>query len=234
MPLSSLPSPWANVSAGICFGPGSFVCSPTALATSIDIARDLPFDRTGGNTALAALRQVLQTNFLVPGGVGLLILLFIDLVANIMEVAVHTPTKAEKRAKAAIWVRCIDWATAATATVGLADYLSLVLSIPTLIRVAFIEQVNVKMGMVAIAIHVTGAAAALLGAVIKTFLASEELQLKPRMVRQPSNEKRSRQMPPRRPSPLGMEAFSPPAPYETKFNRGERMERIKSRFYGRG
>ncbi len=89
---------------------------PPRSQQSIDIARDLPFDRTGGSSALAALGQVLQTNFLVQEASVYRYCYFIDLVANIMEIA-SIPTKAEKRAKAAIWVRCIDQARRARSDV---------------------------------------------------------------------------------------------------------------------
>lgn len=198
-----------------------------------EITRSLPQDRSGGTEALASLGQALQTNFLVPGNLGLLILLFIDFVVNVMEVAVQSPTKAKKRVTAALWARCVDWAAAAAATLAMIDYLSLVITIPNLVRVAFIDQVNVKMGMAATALHVSVAGVSMLAAVIKTFLGSDEMQLKEKIRAPKIIEKGSGRMPPRRPSPVGREAFSTPAPYETRFSRGYRMTRYMSRFYGR-
>ncbi|KAH8895099.1 hypothetical protein GQ53DRAFT_77522 [Thozetella sp. PMI_491] len=221
---------------GVCFGPRNFYCTAAGLGTKnvTDLTLELPASKSGGTVALASLAQALQSNFLVPSGFGLVVLLFIDLIANVMEVAVDAPYKADKRAKAALWVRCIDWATTAAAIVALADYLSLVATIPNLIRVAFIEQVTVKVGTAAIAIHSAIAGATFISAAIKTFLVSDELQLRDM---RPSLKRLEQgyggPMPPGRPTPFREDAFSPPAPYETRFNRVDRKSRMMSRIYGR-
>jgi hypothetical protein len=183
----------------------------------MELGQDVPMDHGGGVLGIASLARALQGNFAVANAVTIAILLLIDLFANLYEFLYDEYQSGDERIKMALWVRSLDWATAATTTIALMNYLSVVATFSDLIQAAFSVQLGFTSGKTAIALYFLVAAATILSALIKTF--TSPVEIRAFQARKTSSGAENGMG--EGAFELGVRSRRRPAPYESNINRSK-------------
>jgi hypothetical protein len=103
------------------------------------------------------------------------ILLLIDMFANFYEFLYGQYESREGGIKMALWVRGLDWAAAAAASIALTMYLALIATLPDLITAAFMVTLAFSQGTTATIIYAATAGLTVMAALIKTLVTPGEV-----------------------------------------------------------
>ncbi|KAK0711557.1 hypothetical protein B0H67DRAFT_294853 [Lasiosphaeris hirsuta] len=159
---------------GICFGPDPYFCASSFTViptrTAAGLARIVPANRGGGNLALMQLALGLQQNLIVFSGIALLVILILDLLANMIEIYFNVGGIVEEHMRASIWARALDWAAAAGSVVAFASYRSLGDSTLKLLQAATGAPLVIAPGNVASGLFGAVVGTTIAGAIINTIM----------------------------------------------------------------